>query len=172
MKYRRQQQRPDGDVELRGFDHSAMELPPCEACGGVLKPGVVLFGENVPAARVQGAARRVSKLCGPFWLRFPYVTLVFSRNIEGGHARAGAMAALARSDALLLLGTSCQVFGAFKLFMTILGSVTEIPLRFDSIHLRFLSSNACCCCSAPRARSSAPSGSCVRRRRQRSLSRS
>jgi NAD-dependent SIR2 family protein deacetylase len=131
MKYRRQQQRPDGDVELRGFDHSAMELPPCEACGGVLKPGVVLFGENVPAARVQGAARRVSKLCGPFWLRFPYVTLVFSRNIEGRHARAGAMAALARSDALLLLGTSCQVFGAFRFVRA--AAAAEIPVAVVNV---------------------------------------
>ncbi len=42
--------RPDGDVELtetRGF-----VVPDCEACGGVLKPDVVFFGENVPAARV------------------------------------------------------------------------------------------------------------------------
>jgi NAD-dependent SIR2 family protein deacetylase len=131
MKYRRQQQRPDGDVELRGFDHSAMELPPCEACGGVLKPGVVLFGENVPAARVQGAARRVSKLCGPFWLRFPYVTLVFSRNIEGRHARAGAMAALARSDALLLLGTSCQVFSAFRFVRA--AAAAEIPVAVVNV---------------------------------------
>ena len=40
--------RPDGDVELtetRGF-----VVPDCEACGGVLKPDVVFFGENVPAA--------------------------------------------------------------------------------------------------------------------------
>jgi NAD-dependent SIR2 family protein deacetylase len=131
MKYRRQQQRPDGDVELRGFDHSAMELPPCEACGGVLKPGVVLFGENVPAARVQGAAPRVSKLCGPFWLRFPYVTLVFSRNIEGRHARAGAMAALARSDALLLLGTSCQVFSAFRFVRA--AAAAEIPVAVVNV---------------------------------------
>ncbi|HLN76865.1 MAG TPA: NAD-dependent protein deacetylase [Nocardioidaceae bacterium] len=43
--------RPDGDVELestRGF-----QVPRCDLCGGVLKPDVVFFGENVPKDRVQ-----------------------------------------------------------------------------------------------------------------------
>ena len=43
--------RPDGDVELE--DTSEFELAACEACGGVLKPDVVFFGENVPPARVE-----------------------------------------------------------------------------------------------------------------------
>lgn len=49
--------RPDGDVELDGVDYSTLSLPPCTAsgCDGFLKPGVVLFGENVPRPRVQSA---------------------------------------------------------------------------------------------------------------------
>jgi NAD-dependent SIR2 family protein deacetylase len=43
--------RPDGDVELE--QTSGFEVPACAACGGVLKPDVVFFGENVPKARVQ-----------------------------------------------------------------------------------------------------------------------
>jgi NAD-dependent SIR2 family protein deacetylase len=43
--------RPDGDVELD--DTAGFVVPDCEGCGGVLKPDVVFFGENVPAARVQ-----------------------------------------------------------------------------------------------------------------------
>jgi NAD-dependent SIR2 family protein deacetylase len=43
--------RPDGDVDLD--DTARFVVPGCEACGGVLKPDVVFFGENVPAARVQ-----------------------------------------------------------------------------------------------------------------------
>jgi NAD-dependent SIR2 family protein deacetylase len=43
--------RPDGDVELD--DTAGFVVPPCEACGGVLKPDVVFFGENVPPARVE-----------------------------------------------------------------------------------------------------------------------
>jgi NAD-dependent SIR2 family protein deacetylase len=43
--------RPDGDVELS--DTSGFEVPGCETCGGVLKPDVVFFGENVPKPRVE-----------------------------------------------------------------------------------------------------------------------
>jgi NAD-dependent SIR2 family protein deacetylase len=43
--------RPDGDVELD--DTADFVVPACESCGGVLKPDVVFFGENVPPARVQ-----------------------------------------------------------------------------------------------------------------------
>ncbi|WP_101525364.1 NAD-dependent protein deacetylase [Nocardioides houyundeii] len=43
--------RPDGDVDLEDTD--GFLVPDCDACGGVLKPDVVFFGENVPAPRVQ-----------------------------------------------------------------------------------------------------------------------
>ena len=43
--------RPDGDVELD--DTSDFVVPGCGGCGGVLKPDVVFFGENVPPARVE-----------------------------------------------------------------------------------------------------------------------
>ena len=46
--------RADGDVELSA-DYASFEVVPCPACGGILKPDVVFFGENVPAARVQVA---------------------------------------------------------------------------------------------------------------------
>lgn len=42
--------RPDGDVALE--QTADFVVPPC-ACGGILKPDVVFFGENVPAPRVQ-----------------------------------------------------------------------------------------------------------------------
>jgi NAD-dependent SIR2 family protein deacetylase len=46
--------RADGDVEL-AVDYERFRLTACQACGGVLKPDVVFFGENVPAPRVQHA---------------------------------------------------------------------------------------------------------------------
>lgn len=46
---------PDGDAELDSASHEALVVPSCEACGGVLKPAVVFFGENVPRARVDQA---------------------------------------------------------------------------------------------------------------------
>ncbi len=44
---------PDGDVALADADLESFTVVPCEACGGVLKPDVVFFGENVPRQRVQ-----------------------------------------------------------------------------------------------------------------------
>jgi NAD-dependent SIR2 family protein deacetylase len=44
--------RADGDVEL-DVDYARFRVAPCDACGGVLKPDVVFFGENVPPGRVQ-----------------------------------------------------------------------------------------------------------------------
>ena len=43
---------PDGDAELQGELEATFEVPPCRLCGGVLKPDVVFFGENVPKHRV------------------------------------------------------------------------------------------------------------------------
>ncbi len=42
---------PDGDAQLEGpFDD--VQVPGCRSCGGMLKPDVVFFGENVPRTRV------------------------------------------------------------------------------------------------------------------------
>ncbi|WP_394428735.1 NAD-dependent protein deacetylase [Streptomyces sp. SGAir0957] len=43
---------PDGDVELPDEAVREFQLVPCHVCGGVLKPDVVFFGENVPQDRV------------------------------------------------------------------------------------------------------------------------
>jgi NAD-dependent SIR2 family protein deacetylase len=44
---------PDGDVYLADFDTREIDIPACVACGGILRPQVVFFGENVPADRVK-----------------------------------------------------------------------------------------------------------------------
>lgn len=46
---------PDGDADLDGQDFSGFQVPPCPRCGGMLKPDVVFFGENVPRERVSDA---------------------------------------------------------------------------------------------------------------------
>jgi NAD-dependent SIR2 family protein deacetylase len=70
---------PDGDADLDHLDFSAFTPPPCPRCGGLLKPDVVFFGENVPRARVEAAA-----------------------------------AALQRSDAMLVAGSSLMVYSGFR----------------------------------------------------------
>ena len=52
--------RPDGDVELD--DTEDFVVPDCDGCGGVLKPDVVFFGENVPPARVERCYAAVDEL--------------------------------------------------------------------------------------------------------------
>lgn len=54
---------PDGDARLK----SACEdftVVGCDHCGGPLKPSVVFFGENVPAARVARATRSLERSNG------------------------------------------------------------------------------------------------------------
>ncbi len=46
---------PDGDADLDGLDFTTFAVPACAACGGMLKPDVVFFGENVPRERVERA---------------------------------------------------------------------------------------------------------------------
>lgn len=43
---------PDGDVELDDAAVAAFDFVPCDVCGGMLKPDVVFFGENVPKPKV------------------------------------------------------------------------------------------------------------------------
>lgn len=42
---------PDGDADLE-VDFSGFQIPDCPQCGGILKPDVVFFGDNVPKQRV------------------------------------------------------------------------------------------------------------------------
>lgn len=70
---------PDGDAHLAEGDFSDFVVPACAACGGLLKPDVVFFGENVPAERV-----------------------------------SEAYSALARADAVLVIGSSLMVFSGYR----------------------------------------------------------
>ena len=54
---------PDGDADLSGVDFSRFAVPACTHCGGVLKPDVVFYGENVPRERVQHAMTELAQ-CG------------------------------------------------------------------------------------------------------------
>jgi len=52
---------PDGDAAVFDVDYSSVRVPACEACGGILKPHVVFFGEGVPPARVADAFGRLAE---------------------------------------------------------------------------------------------------------------
>ena len=55
---------PDGDADLEDRDFATFQVPACDACGGMLKPDVVFFGENVPRARVDAAMARLARADG------------------------------------------------------------------------------------------------------------
>lgn len=65
---------PDGDVDIDDAFADGLDVPAC-ACGGVWKPDVVFFGENVPV-----------------------------------HKRDAAFAAVDAADALVVAGSSLEVF--------------------------------------------------------------
>lgn len=44
---------PDGDADVAEDSVSCVAVPPCENCGGILKPNVVFFGDNVNKSIVQ-----------------------------------------------------------------------------------------------------------------------
>ncbi|MBN3754535.1 NAD-dependent protein deacetylase [Paraburkholderia sp. Tr-20389] len=46
----------DGDAHLEWHDLGSFRVPACPNCGGLLKPAVVFFGENVPKPRVEAAS--------------------------------------------------------------------------------------------------------------------
>jgi NAD-dependent SIR2 family protein deacetylase len=47
----------DGDAHLEWHDLGGFRIPACPNCGGLLKPSVVFFGENVPRVTVDEATR-------------------------------------------------------------------------------------------------------------------
>lgn len=55
---------PDGDADLEGRDFGRFVVPDCPACGGLLKPDVVFFGENVPRERVEEGFRALERADG------------------------------------------------------------------------------------------------------------
>lgn len=46
---------PDGDAEVPPGLIASFQVPACLVCSGILKPDVVMFGENVPKERVEQA---------------------------------------------------------------------------------------------------------------------
>ena len=51
---------PDGDAMLSDGAEARFQVVDCAGCGGVLKPDVIFFGENVPRARVDSCFELVS----------------------------------------------------------------------------------------------------------------
>lgn len=53
--------RADGDAELATGNRAGFSVPGCPACGGTMKPDVVMFGESVPKQRVSMAMNALDR---------------------------------------------------------------------------------------------------------------
>ena len=53
--------KPDGDAELADSSYDEFQVPGCPQCGGIVKPDVVMFGENVPRERVADALSAIDR---------------------------------------------------------------------------------------------------------------
>jgi NAD-dependent SIR2 family protein deacetylase len=112
---------PDGDADLDDVDFSTFAAPSCPRCGGVLKPDVVFFGENVPRDRVEAAMRHLDD--GDAMLIVGSSVMVYSgfRFVEAASRAGKPIAAVnlgrTRADHLLTLKVeaSCEAALAFLL---------------------------------------------------------
>ncbi|PIK36994.1 hypothetical protein BSL78_26175 [Apostichopus japonicus] len=57
---------PDGDVLLTASQVKQFRVPSCQDCGGILKPQVVFFGDNVPRDMVNFVYQKVRESDGIF----------------------------------------------------------------------------------------------------------
>ncbi len=55
---------PDGDADLTGVRTEEFQFPDCSICGGILKPDVVFYGENVPRQVVQDSMAKLDAARG------------------------------------------------------------------------------------------------------------
>ncbi|KAI3435457.1 uncharacterized protein J3R85_006064, partial [Psidium guajava] len=87
-------QRPDGDIEIdEKFWEEDFSIPTCQKCGGVLKPDVVFFGDNVPKDRAD-RAMEAARECDAFLvLGSSLMTMSAYRLIKAAH-EAGAATAI------------------------------------------------------------------------------
>ncbi len=112
---------PDGDADLDGVDFSDFAVPACAHCGGVLKPDVVFFGENVPRDRVEAAKRHLERADAMLIVGSSLMVYSGYRFVDWA-ARAGKPVAAinlgrTRADALLALKVeaACEAALAFLL---------------------------------------------------------
>jgi NAD-dependent SIR2 family protein deacetylase len=111
---------PDGDADL-GADFSSFEVPACRRCGGVLRPDVVFFGENVPRDRIDAAAQHLEEADAMLIVGSSLMVYSGYRFVEmaarGGKPVAAVNLGQTRADRLLAfkVESPCEAALAFLL---------------------------------------------------------
>jgi NAD-dependent SIR2 family protein deacetylase len=97
---------PDGDADVIA-DFSAIEVPSCDYCGGVLKPHVVFFGDSVDRGVVDHIRDQVDSADGVLVIGSSLMVFSSYRFVRQAHARGIPIAALnqgvTRADELITL---------------------------------------------------------------------
>ena len=122
---------PDGDVDIDERDFSSFVVPDCPQCGGLLKPDVVFFGENVPRERVDRAFEGVAKSDALLVIGSSLMVYSGYRFAEAAAAAGKPIAAVnlgrTRADHLLALKISEPADKALMQELTSPGTGAEVP---------------------------------------------
>jgi NAD-dependent SIR2 family protein deacetylase len=112
---------PDGDADLEGADFLSFAVPRCRRCGGVLKPDVVFFGENVPLNRIDATKQGLDQADAMLIVGSSLMVYSGFRFVQRAAGTGKPVAAVnlgrTRADALLTLKAeqSCESALAFLL---------------------------------------------------------
>ncbi len=115
---------PDGDAQLDTDTLTGFQVPNCAACGGLIKPHVVFFGESVPPARVAQATA---------WVDEGDALLVIgsSLTVWSGYRFARQAAGAGKPLGIVSLGpTRADPLAAFKIAQPV---ARFLPLLLDQI---------------------------------------
>ena len=123
---------PDGDADLEDADFASFRVPACTCCGGMLKPAVVFFGEQVPLARVEYCFARLHEADGllvvgsslAVWSGYRFVRAAVQQNIPVAMVNLGRT----RADAELTLKIEASCSAALSAVADALaGRVADSP---------------------------------------------
>jgi NAD-dependent SIR2 family protein deacetylase len=124
---------PDGDVDLPDEQLDGFTVVDCATCGGLLKPDVVYFGENVPKARVEASYALVDS-ARALLVVGTTLTTFSGRRLVTRAARAGTPIAVVnqgptRADELATVRLDAPLGETLRALADALGTTTAAGTR-------------------------------------------
>lgn len=108
---------PDGDADLEGVDFDSFIVSDCPECGGILKPDVVFFGDNVPRHTVETSLQHLKDASALLVIGSSLMVYSGYRFCKRAHEWGIPIAALTlgktRADALLTLKLNAPIPDTF-----------------------------------------------------------
>lgn len=118
---------PDGDAVIPDRLTTRFRVADCLACGGLLKPDVVFFGENVPRARVEEAFGRVEGAASLLVLGSSLTVMSGYRFVLAAHAASIPVAIVNRGPTRGDDGATIRVEGELAPVMAALQRAVGVP---------------------------------------------